>query len=541
MQAIDQKVAQISRDSNKTTLQTRLEEIRKLRSQRNSLTTISRLPPELLSRILAHCAFRSDTEISSLIRCTHVCSRWRTLALDTPSLWSEPEFEKSNMALEMLRRARNTPLHIKAALHRPLIAVREPLLEAIQNVSRIASLHIAASHNQLVGEIIPLLGKPAPKLQALYLETYGGTVVLPEQFLQDEAPRLRSLELFNVHIPWNSRLLSDLTTLSIAGNLDDTMLPSASHFMNVLRNMPALEVLALEESVPNISTAARESLPTLTLPNLRRLTLRSNILSCTTLVDKLIFPSTTFVYLVLRSTARSPEDAQAEFRLVKPSLQKVLAIPIIAVDYSHGCLTAWTRVPSTKPSERELGLRLEFAFLVKAQNVTSFDVAGNLVRAIPFPDLQTLRVSCNHEDVRTFEDCFGSCSKLKTVQFYGNCVYDLVPVLGKKMPNSKSTLFPALSTLEISEAGFDVGLDCPSDLRRKRLVGPLVKAIAFRIKCGMPSTKLMILACDRLFATDFEKIKAVAEVVLKDTPLKKEPKRSKRRRKRFDSDEEFDY
>ncbi|TFK66144.1 hypothetical protein BDN72DRAFT_772415, partial [Pluteus cervinus] len=57
-----------------------------LRSKRNSLAPISRLPPELLTRIffLFQSGREDDSTYYQWIVITHVSSGWRKLILDTP-------------------------------------------------------------------------------------------------------------------------------------------------------------------------------------------------------------------------------------------------------------------------------------------------------------------------------------------------------------------------------------------------------------------------------------------------------------------------
>lgn len=70
-----------------------IEAIRKtvlhLRALRNARAVVHRLPPEILIHILSELVLTSDPPSSSnLVAATHVCRRWRTIALDCPVLWT---------------------------------------------------------------------------------------------------------------------------------------------------------------------------------------------------------------------------------------------------------------------------------------------------------------------------------------------------------------------------------------------------------------------------------------------------------------------
>jgi hypothetical protein len=66
------------------------EVLRKLKTRRNTLAYISRLPTEIISRIFTSLAYsyfeRSD--LSWIPSVTAVCGHWRAIALECPNLWS---------------------------------------------------------------------------------------------------------------------------------------------------------------------------------------------------------------------------------------------------------------------------------------------------------------------------------------------------------------------------------------------------------------------------------------------------------------------
>ncbi|KAI0266525.1 hypothetical protein BC834DRAFT_783046, partial [Gloeopeniophorella convolvens] len=100
-----------------------------MRTRRNALSLVGRLPPELLSRIFAfHAANQpiardpiynyDDPNPPSMaqvelgwITVTHVCRAWRAVALADPSLWRTIVFDLgAEWAGEMLARSRAAPI-----------------------------------------------------------------------------------------------------------------------------------------------------------------------------------------------------------------------------------------------------------------------------------------------------------------------------------------------------------------------------------------------------------------------------------------------
>src|SRR5712671_178684 len=86
-------------------------------AQRNMLVPISILPAEILARIFHFSASSEQPYSRSLgwIHVTHVCRRWRQIALDDSTLWTHFSTSPRNKEwiAERLSRARNSPLVIE--------------------------------------------------------------------------------------------------------------------------------------------------------------------------------------------------------------------------------------------------------------------------------------------------------------------------------------------------------------------------------------------------------------------------------------------
>src|ERR1700730_4144150 len=88
--------------------------LRALKSRRNALVPISHLPPEILAAIfsfLSPSVWNRGIDLLEWLSVTHVCHRWRDIALTHPRLWSHINFTRLTPAgmAGMLARARMTP------------------------------------------------------------------------------------------------------------------------------------------------------------------------------------------------------------------------------------------------------------------------------------------------------------------------------------------------------------------------------------------------------------------------------------------------
>ena len=100
---------------------------RALELRRNALAPISCLPPETLAAIFSflslprdHVRIRTGDEEDNLawLRVTHVCHRWREIALNQPRFWSHIDFNALTLdgVMEVLSRSKMAPLEVQADL-----------------------------------------------------------------------------------------------------------------------------------------------------------------------------------------------------------------------------------------------------------------------------------------------------------------------------------------------------------------------------------------------------------------------------------------
>ncbi|KAJ6552226.1 hypothetical protein DFH09DRAFT_1038838 [Mycena vulgaris] len=220
---------------------------RALRTRRNSLAPISRLPTEVLAPILELCPTIDDDRPhfhtgNFILRLTsaQVCRRWREIALKSSHFWTHIVLSRPRWALEMLHRSRAAPLTVGVALGAATtktIAARELVLVQL---SRIRELHVDVPTPR---SLPSALLAPAPLLHKFHLRYQDPDGFLPPALFQGQAPRLRHLSLGYCILEGDSPLWEHLVSLELVN-------ASIDFLLLVLAQMPQLRDLTLNESVP---------------------------------------------------------------------------------------------------------------------------------------------------------------------------------------------------------------------------------------------------------------------------------------------------
>ncbi|KAH9926376.1 uncharacterized protein B0H18DRAFT_339456 [Fomitopsis serialis] len=286
--------------------------------------SVSRVPPEILHEIFLRHPGYADAEVTSFKnghRCikdtdcgplcwavvSHVCRRWRAVALHSPSLWTRltvsphPEW----MA-ELLHRSAKLPLQITANLDQE--DLREERGESfelvLRQLSRIRDLFFA-SLRPLRHEAVKLMAGAAPLLQILVI---GGSPVqsrieegqfdndyiyFPALLHHEKSPRLERLEVrgafhgINLYGP----CASTLKHLSFRTIIPHLPWPNVSAFLDVLSMLPSLETVALERHVLEPPPFEWLNLTDVRLPHLHTLNLHTTASECTVLLLHLDLPA----------------------------------------------------------------------------------------------------------------------------------------------------------------------------------------------------------------------------------------------------------
>ena len=192
-----------------------------LKSRRNSLCTVSRLPPEVLSEVFLDLAeqlqaqdrFKVDFKWTSV---AHVCHLWRHVALQHGRLWGKIDMTRPDRTSAFVDRSKGAPLAVRQSFPGSLADLPTAFADPSY---RYRELHLRAKEGQLGPNVLRILSSPihAPVLESLVLEVSDSFVefTLPPTVFDHKAPALTRLQLQNVRLEWSASLFPSLTHLSI--------------------------------------------------------------------------------------------------------------------------------------------------------------------------------------------------------------------------------------------------------------------------------------------------------------------------------------
>ncbi|EAU82606.2 hypothetical protein CC1G_07888 [Coprinopsis cinerea okayama7 len=290
------------------------DEIRRWKSSRNELSVISRLPPEVLTRIFEAYKQMCDRygrtgntpqprqhyiKLYQWTRVTHVSRYWREVALGCPYLWSDIRTVNHNWARTFLERSKQAPISLNATESLSVTNMEDFEDEILAQSHRLKSIRVygGASFEKRVQE----LTNPTPLLQSLmitrgYQNQNAASPILPTEFLSGEAPKLQDLELDGYWLPWDSTVLfRGLTSLKLTFYPPShTPPPSPETFFDVLEAMEGLQTLYLDIPLP-ISPLAKHR--TIALARMEKFTLKGFLSGCTNVMTHLALPPSSTLHI----------------------------------------------------------------------------------------------------------------------------------------------------------------------------------------------------------------------------------------------------
>ncbi|TFK60744.1 hypothetical protein BDN72DRAFT_864116 [Pluteus cervinus] len=191
-----------------------------LKRRRNYLSSISKIPSDVLRQI-----FKSVTgydgkvqllgldgrgvekenrlEMAWIRTITHVCSAWRDLALDSPSLWTRIRINsRHEIVLEMLERSRSLPLTISLMYLGGDLRTLESVLLEQSHIQRIKHLELGLAYHCYQWVLEKLDSSPPINLESCSLSTTAGgtgnifsSTMLPVRLLQYSSDTLCHLQV----------------------------------------------------------------------------------------------------------------------------------------------------------------------------------------------------------------------------------------------------------------------------------------------------------------------------------------------------------
>jgi hypothetical protein len=488
--------------------------IRRLKSQRNELAPISQLPPEILSSIFSYAAAQSGFDSNRpLVRYffTHVSRAWRSVALDSPTLW---RILPSSIpwANAMLDRSKAVGLVIRLRI--PYSSPTSPLVLFWKGVfcnhaSRIRELDLAETSRStlpvLFGDLQPS-SLPLHSLQLYHSAQLDPT--FPTAVL--ETKHLRSLSVTGYGGAWYSLPLPCLTELKLH---DIPSRPHLDEFIETLRGNPHLQDLDMKDSLP-LASEPNRSIVSVDLPRLRSLRLSStrnpkevsNILAC------IIVPPTAILELNCRN-----RDSLEDDQVTLIDLASSLSVFFSAMSKSAGIsydevhvhdegslihLSAWETgnldIRSQKP---KMDLRIAPRMYRSPQQTLR-----EIFPSLPLLKIKSLTLGLDAANIVVTEIlCNLSC--LQSVTLVGNCTFDFITALmdspqhDYNQDSFYSVTFPALQTLCITGTSCGPEGDCPIEYIRDCLIE--------RYERKAQLTKLKIAVCYDVYSNDVDLLKEI--------------------------------
>jgi hypothetical protein len=231
---------------------------------RNMLAPISILPAEILARIFHFIAFSKRPYSLGWVHVTHVCRRWRQIALDDSTLWAHfSDFPRNKeWIVERLSRARNASLVIE--LDGLLGMGKDMSFPFIPHISHTRELYLRnlSSFHPAIVQGISL--QKAPVLECLELSASNTLPMDIEHvvgyfFFKGPLPKLRTLSVFQIVFPWSFvprgqitqlkvTLIEEVSTVTSEGSQHDDL----NQLFGLLFDSPSLEVLILENCLTSM-------------------------------------------------------------------------------------------------------------------------------------------------------------------------------------------------------------------------------------------------------------------------------------------------
>ncbi|KAI0262475.1 hypothetical protein BC834DRAFT_891547 [Gloeopeniophorella convolvens] len=259
---------------------------------RSTRLLVSLLPSDVLSEVFGFVQILEKTPLHAVtlgwVTVTHVCQRWRQVALDDPSLWSKLEGSRfhSTWFTEILARSRHSILDVKIEC----TPTKDVVSTLHTHLARIRTLQLTRLDTPEVTEALQaLLSTEAPLLEHLVLsagtDVSGGPPDRPSPvhfssglcLFNGQAPELRKITLHGVRISWSALpKRCPLTHLDVI-QPDQTHTSAASfgrmkELMDMLAGLPTLEVLCLANCFPATPSKSTRTQP-VELRNLDQLAL----------------------------------------------------------------------------------------------------------------------------------------------------------------------------------------------------------------------------------------------------------------------------
>ena len=447
------------------------EDIRALRSRRNELSPISRIPAEILCYIFSLLSrTRSPGSWSNF---SQVSQCWRSSALSAPEIWTKIPLSYPRWVQEMLIRSKMAKLTIRSDLFldgsdlwlRSETKAIETVRSCLYEMNRVEEINLTVFRQAILGKIFRDLPKSAPQLHTLCI---GGVFSIHEDFLYN-TERLQRVELNHCKISWDSRLLTGLTHLTLRDSLEANA--SIIQVLHALQRMPALTELYLGDSLPDDS-GGTSTIPVVDLPYLRMLHISSCVGPLTTILRHITFPLSAILNLTCKEKTTQFHFSNFLSVLATKFLSSLvirsLQVSLLDTDGYSLTFRPWTTTfiqdcfpsPSSLIPQSQLQLVLTWPKSRRQNQWKVLTSAFDAMRLSFLTQLQLSNLSCI--DSQTWVKTFGQLPLLERVHLKSSAPNSLLEALVYKTKAAeesktayRSVSFPKLRNIHLEGTYFD--------------------------------------------------------------------------------------
>lgn len=299
--------------------------------------------------------------VSFLNKVSHVCQRWREVAISTATLWGRVPFSLPAWVSESLVRSQGAPLLISYAFpdensydsDSSILRIESTLAE-LQRVKELSlSGPVSKTTLKSLGSILNSKGAPLLEEFTLSLSstrTANNPFTLPSKIFLSELPRLRHVSISGpVVIPWCSHIFTGLTFIEICDPSGKS--PSMEQISAILsRNRQLVELALTGSALPSPSPASASSPHSpVPLDNLERLCLEGSIPSCSRLTSLITVPASTRVSITIwnkQNQSLSAEDGLSSFSSLSRPEARTASLEITSC--RSLTLSAWKTVENPR-------------------------------------------------------------------------------------------------------------------------------------------------------------------------------------------------
>ena len=429
-------------------------------SLHNAMASISVLPPEILSRIFHFISLDSlsplecsTTQDLGWIIATHVCRLWRQVAMGDSLLWARIWGVPTNGELvsEMLARARDAPLEIEINLDGasdPKILILFP-----PHLSHTRELRLRGLDIRHLDSVRDICSQEAPSLEHFEVEVSLNypTITFRRELdgttlFKARAPKLRTISLFHIFIPWSFIPRGQLTQLEIyfayeVLNSDSPLHDDLNQLIDLLANCPDLEILVLDSCLPFQPTHFPYG-QIIHLPLLSRLRLCGSGYRITNLLKMLKLPSSTTLQLYCNSENDPHHNHTLLLPVVSAHLQSAVPIEFKGLSVTIRGRDSWLRVSASPSLSKSRICRFQnFESDMEDQFVLSFDgsirkgLIERVCKMLPISSLEFISISAiDVYGPANWAELFKHCVEVSTIQANGRGTSSLVRALTSQKP-----------------------------------------------------------------------------------------------------------